>query len=198
MSTYQEEKDRLEELGAAHELATKAAAEVAAFIRRHPEVKDVHANYSIIYSYFHGDLEDINESTLEDCWLNHGDKFRGSLACYPSGAHEREALENRILELSRGGTSPDGLRGIKAGFRFQNLEQLRAKKDSLEAAARLRAKTPQELRAEIQAARLGPVQELPADISRDQIIRLWGPEQIRFWAKKVGMDAINRRINSKE
>jgi hypothetical protein len=195
MSTYQEEKDRLEELGKAHEVATKAAAEVAAFVKRHPEVKDVHANYSIIYSYFHGDLEDISENTLEDCWLNHGDRFRKSLACYPSEAHERDALEKRIVQLMSQGNSPNALANVKAGFRFKNLDQLRAQKDELEARAEMRSKSPAELRAAIQAARPNPEQELPVDISREQILHLWNADQFRFWAKKVGMNAITKRIS---
>lgn len=198
MSTYKEEKSRLEELGEAHELATRAANEVKLFFARHPEVRNLLCNYDIVYQYFNNSLDEITANALEDSYLNHP-KFRAQLACFPSETAEREALENRILELSRGGTSPDGLRGIKAGFRFQNLEQLRAKKDALETNARLRAKTPQELRAEIQAARPGPVLELPPEISKEQILHMWGPEQFRFWAKKLGsMEPITRRINQKD
>jgi hypothetical protein len=192
--SYQEEKDRLEELGEAHELATRAANEVKAFFARHPEVRDCLANYDIVYKYFPNALDEIDEAALEDSYANHP-KFRASLACFPSEAHEREALESRILELLKSGTSAENLKSIKAGFRFKNLDQLRAQKDELEARAEMRSKSPAELRAAIQAARPNPEQELPKDISREQILHLWEPEMFRFWAKKVGMNAITKRIN---
>jgi hypothetical protein len=197
MSTYKQERKRLEELGEAAETATKAAGEIAAFFKRHPEVRDVLANYSAIYSYFNQDLPDISFETLEDCWLNHG-KFRASLARYPSESFERDALETRILDLLKTGTSTENLKSIKTGFRYKSIEDLRAKVDDLEARAAMRAKTPQELRAEIQAARPGPETELPKDISKEQILHMWEPTTFRYWAKRLGsMEPITRRINEK-
>jgi hypothetical protein len=195
MSSYKQEHKRLEELGEVAEIATRAAAEVKAFVDRHPEIKDCLANYSIIYQYFPQALEDINESSLEDSYANHP-KFRESLARHASEQDEREVLQDRILELSQ--ASPDALRNIKSAFRFQNLDQLRAKVRDLEARQAARAKTPQELRAEIQAARPGPETELPRDISKEQILHMWEPATFRYWAKRLGsMEPITRRINEK-
>jgi hypothetical protein len=199
MSEYIETSEYHTAVAKARKQADSAREAIDRFIARHAAdgLIDCDANRSIVYSYYNNDLQDISDTSLEDCWKTH-DRFRKSLACHLSEAAQRDSLESRILELLKDGCSPPALKEIQKAFRFQNLAQLRAKKDDLESRAAMRAKSPAELRAEIQKAQPNPEQELPEDISRDQIIRLWGPEQIRFWARKCSMAAINRRINSKE
>lgn len=191
---YQQEKKRQEQFSGAVETATNAANEIKLFMSRHPEIRDVLANYQICYSYFNNALDEIDLDSLEDCWANHP-KFKSSLALWDSQADERGVLEDRIIELYSGGTSKENLKQIRTGFRFSSIEALRAKKDELEEKAALRQKSTAELRQILQKPE--PEKELPREISAAQI-RMWSPENFRYWAQKLGsLEPVTRRLNEK-
>jgi hypothetical protein len=192
---YHQEKNRQEQFSDAVETATNAANEVKLWISRFPEVKDIHANYSVIYSYFHGDLESINgdlDGTLDDCWNNHP-KFREMLALWPSENDEKSSLSDKIIELLRPGTSPQNLKAEKDGHKYKSVIELRIRAGVLAEKAALRKMSTAEIRTLLQKPE--PDKELPSDISAAQIKHMWTPENFRYWAKRLGsMEPINRRL----
>lgn len=193
MSKYEEQADQLEAIAMAHDAAKRVRQEIEDFLRRHIDtIIDCDANRSIIYEYFHGDLDDITEATLEDCWANHPG-FRRSLACHQSEAEVRAALKEEIHALLAG--SHAARQHTINSLRYSTIPELAVRRDELKRRKGARTKTAAELRAEIQTAKPNPEQELPADISREQILHLWEPATFRYWAARVGMAAITKRIN---
>ena len=193
MSKYQEHADQLEAVANAHDQAERVRQEIENFLHRHIDIIiQCDANRSIIYEYFHGDLDDITQATLEDCWVNHP-VFRRSVACHHSDADARAALIREIQALLVGSDTAK-LHTVDS-LRYSTIPELAARRDELKRRQHARTKTAAELRAEIQAARPNPQQELPEDISREQILHLWEPATFRYWAARVGMAAITKRIN---
>src|ERR1700693_70098 len=115
MSEYIETSEYHTAVAKAKRQASDAAQAINSFISRHPEIRDVDANRSVIYQYYNGDLTDITAESLEECWSTHP-RFKAMLACFPSEADERQTLESRILELLKSGTSAENLKSISAGF----------------------------------------------------------------------------------
>jgi hypothetical protein len=192
---YEETRQHQERVADAIETATNAAAEIKVWLNRNPEVRDILANYSVIYSYFQNDLESIDQDSLDDCWNNHP-KFKEALALWPNEQEEKDTLSDRIIELMRPGTSPTTLQAEKAKHRYMSVVSLRITAQELQERSELHKKSTAELRAIIQ--RPEPDKELPREISAAQIRRLWTPENFRFWAKKLGsMEPITRRLNEK-
>ena len=193
MSKYQEHADQLEAVANANDQAERVRQEIQNFLHRHVDtIIQCDANRSIICEYFHGDLDDITKATLEDCWANHPG-FRRSLACHHSDADARAALIREIQALLAG--SDTAKQHTIDSLRYSTIPELAARRDELKRRHDARTKSAAELRAEIQAARSNPEQELPADISREQILHLWEPATFRYWAARIGMAAITKRIN---
>jgi len=192
---FKQTQQQLDKLAELHEIAANAATEVKVWIGRHPEVKDIHANYSVIYSYFNGDLEFIDADpggSLDSAWNNHP-MFREMLALWPNEDDEKAALSDKIIELMRPGTSPQTLVAEKAKHKYMSVVALRITAETMAERSELRKKSTAELRAMLQKPE--PEQELPREISAAQIKRMWTPENFRFWAKKLGsMEPINRRL----
>jgi hypothetical protein len=192
-STFKSEQERLSQ--EKHDLEERSRRDnaFAEFFRQHRDLVSCEANINVLEDYL-GGSEFVDLDSLEQA-LTHS-MCPGLVR--QTTEEERAKLIGEICELMKGGTSTDAITAWRDRVaRFQNPEQLRAKKEELESRAEMRSKTTAELRAEIQAAQPSQETELPKEISREQILRMWEPSMFRFWAKKVGMAAITRRINSK-
>src|SRR5579863_8108140 len=184
-STYREVKDQQDAVTEAREQAQKDAYELEQFLLRHEAdgVIVCDANRQRVRDYLNSD--DLSAENMEDAWTHPA--FRKSLAMRETPEDTRVALNREIYELLQG--SDTARHHVISQLKYSTLEELIARRDELVRRKAAREKTAQELRAEIQAAQPALAQDLPEDISREQILHLWTPEQFRFWAKKVGMPA---------
>jgi hypothetical protein len=193
-STFKSEQERISQEKHDFEERSRRDSAFGEFFRRHRELVSCEANINVLEDYL-GGSEFVDLDSLEQA-LGHS---RCPGLVRQTTEEERAKLIAEICELMKGGTSADAItawRGRTA--RYQDVETLQAKKTELVQRIELRTKTPRELRKLIQAARPGVVQELPREISRQQILQMWGPAEFRFWANKFGtMEPITRRINEK-
>jgi hypothetical protein len=193
---YHEEQKKLDRLAEVTEIATNAAAEVKVWLSRHPEVKDLLCNYSVIYGYYNQDLESIDQDSLDQAYENHS-KFREMLAYWPNEQDEKDALSDKIIELLRPGTSPQNLKAVKDGHKYKSVGELRIRVQELQERSDLHKKSTAELRQMLQKPE--PEHKLPSEISAEQIKHMWGADQFRFWAKKFNsMEPINRRLRGED
>jgi hypothetical protein len=190
MSTYRTVKDQQDAVAEARQQAQKDAYELEQFLKRHEAdgVIICDANRQRAREYLNGD--DLSEANLEDAWTH--PNFRKSLAMRETPEDTRNALNREIYALLQG--SDTARQHTIIQLKYSTTEELIARRDELVRRKAAREKTPHELRADLQAARPG-APDLPDEITREQILQLWSPEQFRFWAKKVGMPAITKRIN---
>jgi len=161
------------------------------FFERHEELVQCDAAVKIIMEYM-ADTE-ISAETLEDA-LAH--TRLAQAIPHQTLLESREKVEAELLAMFEQ-SSPGTSAHEAAKFKYKETSELREQLAQLKEARAMRAKSPAQLRAEIQAAKPSQEQELPDDITREAILMLWTPETFKFWARKVGMNAITRRINSK-
>jgi hypothetical protein len=191
MITYKQQQEANERAAELKMTEVNDLLQIGEFFDRHNELVHCDAAVKIIMEYM-ADTE-ISAATLEDA-LTHT-RLAQKLP-RQTETENREKVESELLglyEQSSPGTANDRQRRWK----YQTVDQLRQELAGLVASRAARAKTPQQLRAEIAASRPGQEQELPDNISREQILHMWDPSMFRYWAQKVGMNAITKRINER-
>jgi hypothetical protein len=196
MNTYSEERKRQTQERKNTVVEREESEAIAEFFRRNLKIVVLcQANTERVINYFAGDP--ITLEALEEAFNSHP-AFRASLALQTE-AHSRARLEKEIEDLLTGASSPLAVAEQLKSIRFKTTEALVEWRDRLAATKAARSKSAAELRAEIQAARTKPEQDLPPDISKEQILHLWDAATFRSWAKRLGsFEPINRRINQKD
>jgi hypothetical protein len=181
MQTFQNDHNDLQKKVANAQQEASDAQVWLTYLQGHREVRANEANRLMVLEYFNG--EALSIEGLDEAFGN--PNFTARIAFLTSDKDRANSIAT--IEKITGV-------GETAVTKWQTNEELAAKANELETRRELFKKSPEELRAIIQAAKPVPVElELPAEMTRKYLLNL-PPAELKTILRTYGSPAVNKRL----